>query len=662
MSATRSLARPKDSPPEPLREPETVLLPATTTLTHTGADEVQDIAGGSWITPAYDAAGNMISGPSANDPTVEVHYTWDAWDRLVAVYADNGSGGVGSLIASYSYDGLNRRIQKVVAAAGSNPAVTTDYYYNQNWQVVEETTTPAGGGTAATHYVWDQRGVDTPVASFSSSGQTLYYLADANGNVTSLVDPNAAGGPAVVERYTYDAYGDVTVLQADWSLQTVSGHADGTTSAYGNVILYAGYRQDPETGLYQVENRYYEAPLDTWLSRDPAGYAASGGDLYNYCGGGPTNRTDPTGDGPPSTTAVASSYSETGSFNPRMIPASGVDAMVSDGLAIRYAKDPKYVLVADVAGDQVVAMLLERYTMWGVDASKYSPANCHAPLDKNLGDFYRVVDSVHSTPYPNVADIPLAVSRYRRGDFLVGMVQGQALKQQLASANTDVAVLTFALHVVPLGAGIDNAMQGNGWEATISFAGDAAMFLSLGGTKLLGVGEAAVTAGRVAGMTIDLGIAGTRGIQGILAIKNGENGKAAGYLGEAFLRLLGVSVAGVQQIRAAGQASAVGAEQAGGTAKVMRVTSWAEEGVVPDLNPGRWVQLGGPTRWNFIKTGLWGGKFEVGLSSEFPWMLQKVPSNVPITNYITDFVEQSKLMWPGGWEFIKGVLGQRVIK
>ncbi len=119
-------------------------------------------SGNSWsttVTPQYDLAGNMISGPSANDPTVEVHYTWDAWDRLTEVCADDGSGNPGEPIATYTYDALNRRIQKTVGGSGG---AVTDYYYNQNWQVVEETTTPAGTGTAATHYVWDQRGVDTP--------------------------------------------------------------------------------------------------------------------------------------------------------------------------------------------------------------------------------------------------------------------------------------------------------------------------------------------------------------------------------------------------------------------------------------------------------------------------------------------------------------------
>ncbi len=52
--------------------------------------------------------------------------------------------------------------------------------------------------------------------------------------------------------------------------------------------------------------------------------------------------------------------------------------------------------------------------------------------------------------------------------------------------------------------------------------------------------------------------------------------------------------------------------------KKVKVTSWAEAGHTSDLNSGRWVQVGGPTVWNYLKTGLWGGKFSV--SKSFPWI------------------------------------------
>jgi hypothetical protein len=42
--------------------------------------------------------------------------------------------------------------------------------------------------------------------------------------------------------------------------------------------------------------------------------------------------------------------------------------------------------------------------------------------------------------------------------------------------------------------------------------------------------------------------------------------------------------------------------------------------------------------------------------------MTKIPSKVPFRNFITDFVEQSKVMWPKAWEFAKGLLGQRIIK
>ena len=65
------------------------------------ANEIESITGG-WITPEYDAAGNMISGPRAGDETTRVHYVYDAWNRLVEVRADD-SGEPGTLIGGWHY-------------------------------------------------------------------------------------------------------------------------------------------------------------------------------------------------------------------------------------------------------------------------------------------------------------------------------------------------------------------------------------------------------------------------------------------------------------------------------------------------------------------------------------------------------------------------------
>ena len=107
-------------------------------------------------------------------------------------------------------------------------------------------------------------------------------------------------------------------------------------------------------------------------------------------------------------------------------------------------------------------------------------------------------------------------------------------------------------------------------------------------------------------------------------------------------------------------ARSVGAAEVAATK--VQVTSWASAGVKPVLTSGKWVQLGKPTVWNFIKTGLPGAKYYPGFSKHFPWILTRVASNVPFRNYITGFVEQSSLMWPKGWQVVKGIIGQRMIK
>ena len=120
--------------------------------------------------------------------------------------------------------------------------------------------------------------------------ETLYYCNDANMNVTALV--NASG--AVVERYAYDPYGKVTILDGTTGGQTEWAADADQKSDVDNEILYCGYRFDPETGLYHVRHRYYHPTLGRWVSRDPIGY---GDDmtLYGYGASSPMAWIDPSG-------------------------------------------------------------------------------------------------------------------------------------------------------------------------------------------------------------------------------------------------------------------------------------------------------------------------------------------------------------------------------
>ncbi len=224
----------------------------------------------------------------------EYRYTFDAWNRLVKVL--DGANPV----AEYRYDGLARRIRKYTDESGDNWTVR-EYYYNRAWQVLEvrkDTRTRSGGvepnvaTTVYEQFLWSRRYIDAPVLrdrdaaaggdlgkSGSGLDERLYYLTDANMNVTCLVK---TGGDSV-ERYVYSPYGEVTVLDGDqdsggdsyeWTVDADMAGADVAQSDVGNPILYCGYYHDSETGLYHVRHRYYDPPLGRWLSRDPIGYAA----------------------------------------------------------------------------------------------------------------------------------------------------------------------------------------------------------------------------------------------------------------------------------------------------------------------------------------------------------------------------------------------------
>ena len=218
-----------------------------TTVDNTANQQNEYTAIGS-ATPTYDANGNLTT-----DETGQT-YVYDAWNQLVTV--KNSSS---TTIASYTYDGLGRRITE------THGSTTTDLYFSAAGQVLEEQV----AGTTAAHYVWSPVYVNALVVVDQISGGTttrLYVMQDANWNVTALV---AASSADVVERYVYSPYGVRTVLNASWT--SIS------TSAYGSIYELPRAGRIERCGRNHLPTRSMTPSLGQWLQRDPLGFAA--GDL-----------------------------------------------------------------------------------------------------------------------------------------------------------------------------------------------------------------------------------------------------------------------------------------------------------------------------------------------------------------------------------------------
>ena len=89
---------------------------------------------------------------------------------------------------------------------------------------------------------------------------TDYYVTtDAMGSVMAVLDE--AGN--VLERRSYDAFGEVTYMLADGTVVP--------DSPTGVDIGFQGQLMDELTGMYQMGYRWYSPVLGRWVSRDPIG-------------------------------------------------------------------------------------------------------------------------------------------------------------------------------------------------------------------------------------------------------------------------------------------------------------------------------------------------------------------------------------------------------
>lgn len=270
----------------------TTLDQTRTSSTVNEITNITETTGSSWITPAYDTAGSMTTIPKPADLTAGFTGTWDAWNRLVKLEASSQT------VATYAYDGNNRRIIKGVYSAGTL-ASTRHIYYSLQSQALEERVD--SGTDAEIQFVWNLGYVDDLLLrdrDTNSNGtldERLYSLPDLRYCVMALTDSSGS----VVERFKYQAYGQSKAM--------TDLFVDRSSSSYDWEFRYTGRREDLETGLMYFRARYFHASLGLFISRDPLGFV-DGMSLYR-------------------------AY-----FVPGLVDPEGADATGSDGVSLNFLR------------------------------------------------------------------------------------------------------------------------------------------------------------------------------------------------------------------------------------------------------------------------------------------------------------------------------------
>jgi RHS repeat-associated protein len=181
----------------------------------------------------------------------------------------------GTVIASYTYDALNRRIGfddngtqtwTVYVGHGADDHPYADFN---------------SSGSLLNRYVWGPgltAAVDQILERIPASGTKVWYLNDRLGTVRDISTQNGSG--SVSDHVIYDTFGQVT---------------SETNAANGDRFKCAGEEYDGTTGIYYDRARYYDQAIGRFMRQDPMGFGARDANLYRYVGNEPSDKTDPAG-------------------------------------------------------------------------------------------------------------------------------------------------------------------------------------------------------------------------------------------------------------------------------------------------------------------------------------------------------------------------------
>jgi RHS repeat-associated protein len=234
-------------------------MPLTTTYTATAADSLGrhstntvTVSIATNTTYQYDGNGNLTNDGLRS-------FAYDNENQLIQVWVPN------QWFSQFSYDGkMRRRIRQEYTWQSGQWVQTNAVYYVYDGNVVIQERNINNLPTT-TH----TRGLDLSASLDGAGGiggllsitlnfepgtlnsNSFFYHADANGNVTMLINPSQY----IVAKYLYDAFGNVL---------SASG-----LMAQQNLYRFSSKEDHLNSGLVYYLYRYYDPNLQRWPNRDP---------------------------------------------------------------------------------------------------------------------------------------------------------------------------------------------------------------------------------------------------------------------------------------------------------------------------------------------------------------------------------------------------------
>jgi RHS repeat-associated protein len=200
----------------------------------------------------YDAAGNLTQDRDG------YRYVYDYENRITRIFKLSGQTEI--TVAQYAYDALGRRIWKYDPTAA---APNVYYTYNDQWQILAEYTSD----TTCRQWFTYGNYIDEVL---SRSTHPMLVPAIQFYSHDHLYSPAALAnylGATVLERYEYDAYGNVQILNSGFSVLS--------SSQYANPFTFTGRQLDilDAGNLHHMHYRHrdYSPKLGRFMQHDPLG-------------------------------------------------------------------------------------------------------------------------------------------------------------------------------------------------------------------------------------------------------------------------------------------------------------------------------------------------------------------------------------------------------